>query len=59
MVKELPDFLLTFGRRDGGGPKARPESTQGPSGTLSSTPGDALGDPKAAHEPSKDTLEVL
>ena len=40
-------------------PKARPESAQGPSGTLPSTPGDALGAPKAAHEPSKDTLDVL
>ena len=41
------------------GPKARPENAQAPSGTLPSTSGDALGAPKAAHELSKDTLEVL
>ena len=42
----------TFGR-----PKDRAESAQGQSGTLPSTPGDALGTPKAAYEPSKDALK--
>ena len=42
-----------------GSPKARAESAQGPSGTLPSTPGDALGAPKAAYEPSKDPLKPL
>ena len=36
-----------------GGSKARSESTQGPSGTFPSTPGDALGAPKAAPNPPK------
>ena len=40
-----------------GRPKDRAESAQGPSGTLPSTHGDALGTPKAAYEPSKDTLK--
>ena len=40
-------------------PKARPESAQGPSAILPSTPEDAFGTPKAAYEPSKDLLNPL
>ena len=40
-------------------PQALPESPQGPPGTFPSTPAEALGAPKAAHKPSKDTLKVL
>ena len=42
-----------------GGPKARAESAQGSSGTLLSTPGGAIGRPKAAYEPSKDPLKPV
>ena len=45
-----------------GGPKARAESAQGSSGTLPSTPGDALGGfggSKAAYEPSEDPLKPV
>ena len=42
-----------------GSSQALPEGPQGPPGTLPSTPADALEAPKAALEPSKDTLEVL
>ena len=42
-----------------GGPQALPESRQGPPGTFPSTPAEALGAPKEALEPSKDTLKVL
>ena len=45
-----------------GAPKARAESAQGSSGTLLSTPGDALGGfegSKAAYEPSKDPLKPV
>ena len=40
-------------------PKARPEKAKGPSGTLPSTPGDALGTPKAAYEVSKYPLKPV
>ena len=61
-INEILHFSWTLKKHPQGPtgrPKARAESAQGPSGTLPSTPGDALGGPKAAYELSKDLLNPL